>query len=139
VILQRVLWLVAAVAAIAAAAAIAVIALALAFMALVQPYLGRAGAAGALALLCALAIGLAGIAAARRARGPNRPRADKDADREAFNLTQRLMDLIRDKPFAAAGVAAAVGLIAIRNPRVIGAVLGAFLEGWRGAGARKPK
>jgi hypothetical protein len=139
VILQRALWLIAAAAALAAAAAIFVIALAFGFYALLEPYLGRAGAAGALALLCAAAIGVAGLIAAAKARGPRIARSEREADREAFNLTERLFDLIRAKPFAAAGVAAAVGLIAIRNPRMIGAILAAFLQGWQGAGDGKKR
>ena len=131
-ILQRALWLIAAAAAIAAAAGIAIVALAFAFYALLETYIGRAGAAGALALVCALGIGLVGLIAALKARGPrSRKLSKRSADQEAFGLTDRLIGLIREKPFAAAGVAAAVGLIAARNPKIISAVLRAFLDGWQ--------
>jgi len=138
VILQRALWLISAAAALAAAAAVAVIALAFAFYALLEPYIGRAGAAAALAGLCAITICLVGLMLALKARGPRLPsrRGERAADREAFSLTERLLTLIKDKPFAAAGVAAAVGLIAVRNPKIIFALLQAFLSGWQNPGKK---
>ena len=129
-IVERVLLLIAAVAAIAAAAAITLFALAFAIYALLVPYLTQAGAAAAVALLFALAILIAGLVMAARARGPKR---DMVADTESLGLVARVMDLVKDKPFAAAGVAAAVGLLAMRNPRLIGSVLAAFLQGWQAA------
>ena len=127
-ILERALLLITAAAALAAAAAVGIVALAFAIYALLTPHLGPAGAAGAAALLFALSVGLAGLIAALRARGPKRGRV---YDNEDLGLTQRLMDLVRDKPFASAGIAATVGLIAMRNPKIIAAVLMAFIEGWR--------
>ena len=129
-IIERVLLLIAAVAAIAAAAAITLFALAFAIYALLTPYLTQAGAAGAVALLFALSLLIAGLIMAARARGPKR---DAVSDRESLGLVAHLMDLVKDKPFAAAGIAAAVGLVAMRNPRMIGAVLSAFLQGWQAA------
>ena len=128
-ILQRALWLIAAIAAIAAAAAVTIFALALALFALLKPLIGPVGAASAVALAAALLIGLCGLIAAAKVRGPRSRRYADQA--EGRGLAGVVMDLIRAKPMVAAGIAAAAGLIAMRNPRVIAAVLRAFVEGWQ--------
>jgi hypothetical protein len=42
-------------------------------------------------------------------------------------VAEDLMELVRDKPMASMGVALAAGVMAMRNPRVIGEVARAFL------------
>ena len=135
-ILRRVLLLIAAAAALMAATTVIIMAIAFAIYAAFEPMIGRAYAAAATAGIFALAIGLAALVLGLMAQAGQRARAASRAD---ASLTDRIMDLIREKPFAAAGIAAAAGLVAIRNPRVIGAVLGAFLEGWRGGVAAKKR
>jgi hypothetical protein len=117
-IVTRLLMGFVAIAAISASVAVAVFASAFALFALVQPYVGSAGGgavvAGAFALI-ALIVGLIAMPRRkrRRAEGPS-------------GVAEDLMDLVRDKPLAAAGVALAAGVMAMRNPRVITEVARAF-------------
>jgi len=136
VILRRVLLLIAAAAALMAATGVITIAIAFAVYAAFEPMMGRAFAAASTAGVFAAAIGLTAMILALMAQAGRRARA---ANRSDASLTDRIMDLVKDKPFAAAGIAAAAGLVAIRNPRMIGAVLGAFLEGWRGGASTKKR
>jgi len=128
--------LIAAAAALMAATGVITIAIAFAIYAAFEPMIGRAFAAEATAGVFGVAIGLAALALTLVAQGRRRARA---ASRPNAGLTDQIMDLIRDKPFAAAGIAAAAGLLAMRNPRTIGAVLAAFLQGWRGGSAMRKK
>ena len=135
-ILRRVLLLIAAAAALMAAVCVITIAIAFAVYAAFDSMMGRAYAAAATAGVFAAAIGLTALVLGMMAQAGQRARA---ARRSEANLTDRIMDLIREKPFAAAGIAAAAGLVAIRNPRIIAAVMGAFLEGWRGGSSTKKR
>jgi len=128
--------LIAAAAALMAATSVITIAIAFAIYAAFEPMIGRAFAAAATAGVFGVAIGLSALILMLVARGRRRARA---ASRPSASLTDQILDLVRDKPFAAAGIAAAAGLMAMRNPRTIGAVLGAFLEGWRGGSAMRKK
>jgi hypothetical protein len=126
VIFERALMSIAAIAAIAAAAATSVVAAAFAIFALLRPEVGSAGAAAIVAAIFALIVGLAGAVAAARGRR----NVVKAADRDPMRLAERVMDLVRDKPLAAAGVALAAGLMAIRSPQAIGAIARAFFDSW---------
>ncbi len=137
-ILRRVLLLVAAVAALMAATGVITIAIAFAVYAAFEPMIGRAYAAAATAGIFAALIGLAALILVMMAEGKRRRRASATSRPDA-GLMEQIMGLVREKPFAAAGIAAAAGLMAMRNPRMIGAVLGAFLEGWRGGSAMRKK
>jgi hypothetical protein len=44
-------------------------------------------------------------------------------------VVERLLDFIKQKPVTALGGAIAAGILAIRNPTYLGAVIRAFLEG----------
>ena len=99
------------------------IAIAFAIYAAFEPMIGRAFAAAATAGVFAVAIGLTATILMLMAQGKRRARA---ASRPSASLTDQILDLVKDKPFAAAGIAAAAGLMAMRNPRTIGAVLGAL-------------
>ena len=136
--LQKAMMVAAALAAMAVAAAIAVIALAFALYALLQPQIGSAAAAACVAAVSAIAIGLAGFLAARGADTGARSQADSP---ESFSLVEKLMELVRDKPMASAGVALAAGLMVMRNPAVIGVILRTLLEAWPGldGGGGRPK
>ena len=137
-ILRRALLLAAAVAALMTATSVITIAIAFAVYAAFEPMIGRAYAAAATAGVFAAAIGLAALVLVLMAEGRRKARA-RTASRPDAGLTDRIMELIREKPFAAAGIAAAAGLMAMRNPRMIGSVLAAFLEGWRGGAAMRKK
>lgn len=132
---MRLLSLIAALAATAAAAFVIIFAMAFGVYALLEPHLGRAGAAGCLILAFALVLALTAFFASLQLRLPKPRRRQRDA--EAQSLPERLIALVREKPYAAAGVAAAIGLLTTRNPRLIGAALRAFTEGWEGGGKKR--
>jgi hypothetical protein len=121
VIFQRLLRAFVAIVAISTAAGVAVVSAAFAVFALLRPYAGEAGAAAIICGVCALAVLLGGILAAPRGR--RRSRSDGPTA-----VADDLMELVRDKPIASAGVAVAAGIMAMRNPRVIGEVARAFFQ-----------
>ena len=131
--LDRVLMAVAAAAAIATAAAVSVIALAFCIYALLVTPLGAAGAAGAECAIFAVLVAVGGLIALARAK---RSRKQGPAG-DAISLADRLMDLVRDKPMATAGIAVAAGLMALRNPAVIAAIVRIILDALPAKGRRK--
>lgn len=123
-ILKKAIFYGTGVAAISAAASVAVVALAFALHAAVEPFVGAAWAsaivAGAAALLVAiLAVVLLGIA-----KGPKAAKKAEDRD-----LTSRLIELARDKPWVAAGAVAAAAAIIMKNPKITAAILSAVMAG----------
>lgn len=114
-----------AISAIATAASVVVVALAFALFALVQPMLGDAGASAVVAGAFALVAAIIGFSAMPRRRR-RRPGTGSPA-----GVAEDLMDLVRDKPVASAGVALAAAIMAMRNPRVIGEIARAFFQSRR--------
>lgn len=122
-ILDKVLKGASAVAAVAAAAAVAVVAASFALYALLEAPLGRAGAAAIVALvfaLLAIIIALVAVAMARGSRSKKHDSADQ-------GVGERLMAFARQRPIVTAGAAIAAGVIAIRNPAVVGLVIATLL------------
>jgi hypothetical protein len=126
-VIQRALMLVVAAAALAAAGVVCVVAAALAVFALARPFVGEAGAWAVVLGCFALLILLGGLVVASAAM-PKRPKVKG----EAAGIVDRLTDLARDRPVAAAAVAC-VGIVAAalaaRNPVVIGTIARAFFDG----------
>jgi hypothetical protein len=120
IVRKVVLVLIAAFAA-ASAAAVAVVALAFALYALLRDALSPAGASAVVAGVAALIMALGAIMAALFAKPPKR--------REDDSFAGRALDFARDKPVVAIAAAAAAGLIALRNPKLITTALTAFLAG----------
>ncbi|HZC17989.1 MAG TPA: hypothetical protein VE309_14625 [Caulobacteraceae bacterium] len=124
-IFRRLLMAFVAIAVIAASASVVVVALAFTLYALVEPYVGRAGASAAVAGAFALIAAIVGFAAMPRGRkrrtGPVTP----------TDVAEDLMELVRDKPIASAGVALGAAIMAMRNPRVIGEIARAFFQNRR--------
>ena len=116
----------AAAAGVAPAAPISVAAPAIAHKALLQGPRTAAGAPPLVAAVFALVVAVAGFFAARKTEGRDR-HAPKHAD--AAGLIDLAMNLVRDKPVVSAGAAIAAGLIALRNPQLVGVVLRAFMDG----------
>ena len=131
--LERFLMAVAAAAAIAPAAAVSVVALAFCVFALLVPLLGKAGAAGAECALFAVLVGLGGLLAMPGAKKTSKQGPAGDA----ITLADRLMDLVRDKPMASAGIAVAAGLMALRNPAVIAVIVRTILDALPTKGRKK--
>jgi hypothetical protein len=123
VILRRILLALAGVTALAVSAGVIVVALAYALYALVKPEIGPAGGAAVVAGAAAILIGLIGIVLTRMARPPRRRRA------EPQSLVDRAVEFVRDKPVTSIAAAIAAGLVAVRNPKYLGAVMRAFVEG----------
>lgn len=117
-ILQRVLFVIAGAAALATAAAVGVVAAACAlyaFLALyVTPALDYAILTGTVALIF-LIVGLVVVAKARFKTKP-------------ASLGERLADFVREKPVAAAAAGLAAAFFAARNPKMLMALVLAFLE-----------
>ncbi|MBV9510716.1 MAG: hypothetical protein JO303_10590 [Caulobacteraceae bacterium] len=134
-IIRRALCFIAALAATAGASFVVVFALAFGVYALLEPHLGPAGSAGCMVLGFAVLLGLAALIAALQLKPPRRGRRDREG--QAQGLAERLIAMIKDKPYAAAGVAAAIGLLATRNPRLIGSAVRAFLDGWDDRGRKR--
>ncbi len=132
--LDRFLMAVAAAAAIATAAAVSVVALAFCVYALLVTPLGAAGAAGAECALFAVLVALGGLIAMGRAK----KRSKQGPAGDAISLADRLMDLVRDKPMASAGIAVAAGLMALRNPAVIAVIVRTILDALPAKGRKKP-
>ncbi|HZZ89189.1 MAG TPA: hypothetical protein VFE13_12745 [Caulobacteraceae bacterium] len=122
-IFRRLLFMLAGAMALAVSAGVFVVALAYALFALVEPYVGRAGAAGIVAGATAVFIGLVGLLLVNAAKPPKRKPG------EAQSVVDRVMDFVRNKPVTALGGAVVAGILAIRNPSYLGAVVRAFLEG----------
>jgi cobalamin synthase len=94
---------------------------AFALYALLSESLGPAGAAAVVAGVAALLMAIGALVALLMARPPKR--------RENDSFAARALDYAREKPVVAIAAAAAAGLIAVRNPKLITAALTAFLAG----------
>jgi len=122
VILRRIILFLASATALATAAGVIVVALAYGLYALVRPAVGPAGGAAVVAGAAALLIGLLGLVMALAARRPRRRR-------EPETMVDRFVEFVRDKPVTAIAAAIAAGLMAVRNPKYLGAAIRAFVEG----------
>jgi len=125
VIARRLFLLLAAATALAACAGVCVIALALALGAWVEPMVGAAGAAAIVAAAAALILALGALILALGARARRRRLSPPGSS----GLVERALALMRDKPVVAIVAAVGAGLLAIRNPRYLGAALRSFAEG----------
>lgn len=111
------------------AAGTLVVALCFAIYAALRDPLTPAGASAVVVLIAAVLMGVGAFVLLRggksKAGHPHdklTPHAGHDAP---VGLMDRALDLARDKPAIAAGAALAAGLLALRNPTLIGAVIGA--------------
>jgi hypothetical protein len=109
---------------IATSASVFVIALAFALFALVRPYVGPAGAAAIVAGAAALLILLVGVAVALAPK----PKPIRISPRGG-DPVDRIVNFFRDVPVTAIIAAIATGVIAVRNPKYLGAAVRSFLEG----------
>jgi hypothetical protein len=132
VIFRRVLMACVAIVMLATAGGVVMVAAAYAVFALAQAQLGPAGGAAVTALVFAVILGLGGLVFTPRGR--KRARATPGT---SAALAEELMELVRDKPLASAGVALAAGIMAMRNPKVIGEVLRGLLQ--RGGGDKRKR
>lgn len=121
-ILKKAISVATAVAALAAAAAVCVVALAFALYAGLKPAIGPAWASAAVAGAAALLMLLGGLLLTRRAHAPRKEEDHRD-------ISAKVFDLARDKPVVALAAVAAAGLVALKNPKITAALVGAFMGG----------
>jgi hypothetical protein len=128
-IFRRIALALAAAACLATAAAIALIALAFAFFKLLRNVLPPSGAAACLCLAAAIVAALAGMILTRAAKVGRRGRGQGrgHAPGEPAGLADSLADIVRDRPMAAAALAATVGWVLTRSPGLAG-VLGTLIS-----------
>lgn len=124
-ILKKAVYFAVAAAALAAAAVVCVVALAMALHAAVAPALGLAWAGVVVAGAAAV---LMGLLAAIMLISANPPKKLQAAGQEK-DLTSRLFELARDKPWVAAGVVVAAAAVALKNPKITAAVVSAVMAG----------
>lgn len=131
-ILGRVGVALAAAAILATSASIFMVALAFALYALVRPAVGPAGAAAVVAGAAALMILLMGVAVALIPKGRPAKITAKGKD-----PVERIINFFKDTPITAIAAAAATGILAIRNPKYLGAAVRSFLSGDEGPRRRR--
>lgn len=123
-ILRKVLTAAAAAGAVLAAAGVTIVAASYALYALMTVYMPRAGAAAVVAgtfALIAVVVALVVVGAA----SPKKPKPHA----QPRSLVDRGLALAREKPLLAAGAALVAGLIALRNPALLAALVGAAGQG----------
>jgi hypothetical protein len=126
-IFRRLALALAAAACLATAAAIALIALAFAFYNLLANVLPPSGAAACLFFAAAIVAALAGLILTRAAKVGRAGRARNHGAGAPAGLADSLADIVRDRPIAAAALAAAVGWVLTRTPGLAG-VLGTLIS-----------
>jgi hypothetical protein len=126
-IVRRVVFAVAALAAIAAAAGVLVVSASFAVYQALRQVLTPAEAGAAIALAAAILCGVCAVifAAQIKLPKPNR-RPVRGAVRA--NPIDQIVEMARERPFVAAGAAAAAGLLAFANPALVTAVMRAFIN-----------
>ncbi|MBV9993653.1 MAG: hypothetical protein JO127_00440 [Caulobacteraceae bacterium] len=120
--LRRLLLVLASITALAVSAGVIVVALAFALYAGVKPYVGQAGGAAVVAAAAALLIAVLGLVVGAAAK-PKRRKSEPEG------LIERVTEFVREKPILSAAGALAAGLLAITNPRYLGAMARSFVEG----------
>lgn len=123
---RRILNFALVVATAAAAAVVGVVAAAFAVFALAEQWLGAAGAAAVVAGIFALSAAAIAFAVARRAE--SEPLDDQ-------SMIDRLVEMAKERPLVAAGAAAAIMTVVLRNPKILSVLMGAVLASL----APKPK
>jgi len=117
-ILRKAFLCIAAAAALAAAAAVAVVAAGFALYAWMCDYLRPAGAAAVVTGVVALIFLLIGLSMVAKVRF-RKPEP---------TLAERAAEFARDRPIAALVAALGAGVVAVRNPKTVIAIVAALLE-----------
>jgi len=126
--MDKALMALAAAAAIAAAAAVGVVSIAFAIYLGASPWVGPAWAATIVAVLMILIVVVAGLMARGRASGGRRKADEPDA-----SMLQKIVEMAKERPILATGIALGAGVYAIRNPKLLAALVAAFMEGRQSA------
>jgi membrane protein implicated in regulation of membrane protease activity len=127
VIFEKTLMTLAAAAAIAAAAAVAVVSAAFAIYAVLVPLVTAAGAAAIVSAVAALIVAIAGMIAARKVEGRHHHHGQQ-APPQSFDMTGKIVEIVRDKPLMSIGIGLAAGIFALKNPTLTASLAKAFLD-----------
>ena len=119
-IVRRAVQTIIAVAVMAASAGVVVVSASYAIYTLLRIYLGPAGAGAVIAGVFALLLAIVGVIVLKGGKAP------KAAPPPRSSVVARVLDTLTERPVMAAGAAAAAGLIAWRNPRLVSIVLAAL-------------
>jgi hypothetical protein len=110
---------------VAVSAGVSLVAAALGLFVLLRSLWGEAIACAIVAGVFALVALVVAFVASRPAPAAKRP---LHAPPETSPILASLMAALRDKPLVSAAVAAAAGIIALRNPQMISSLIAAFLQ-----------
>lgn len=124
-IFEKTLMTLAAAAAIAAAAAVAVVSAAFAIYAVLVPLVTAAGAAAIVSAVAALIVAIAGMVAARKVEGRH---SHQQPPQQGFDMTSKVVEIVRDKPLMSIGIGLAAGIFALKNPTLTASLAKAFLD-----------
>lgn len=127
-ILKKAIFYVAGVAAAATAACVCVVALASALHAAVAPFVGPAWASAIVAGGAAVLIAILSAVLISAGKGPKQTHKTQE-QRSSGDLTSRLFELARDKPWVAAGAIAAGAAVVLKNPKITAAIISAVMAG----------
>ena len=133
-IFRKAVGLVVAFTAIAAAAAVCIVALAFALYAAIRDQIGPAWGAASVAATFALIALVAALVVTRKARPP---KPSHGAQPES--LAGKLIDLARERPLVAAGAAAAVVAVMVRNPKILAPIVAAAFASRTPTARKHPK
>ncbi len=128
IVARKAMMLVGAAAALAACAVTAVVALAFTVYALLREVVGPAGAAACVVGVVCVIAGLAAFIAYRQVGPPRRLSRDSVSSPPRMSTVDRIAQAVRDRPIIAAGAALAAGLMALRNPVLVAAVVRALTQ-----------
>lgn len=126
-IFEKTLMTLAAAAAIAAAAAVGVVSAAFAVYAVLVPLVTPAGAAAIVAAVAALIVAIAGMVAARKVEG-HRSHHNQTPPAGGFDMTSKVVEIVRDRPLMSIGIGLAAGIFALKNPTLTASLAKAFLD-----------
>ncbi len=110
-----------------AAGAVGVVSAAFAVYAVLVPLVSAAGAAAIVAGIAALIVAIAGMIAARKVEG-HRAHSQAPPPVGGFDITGRIVDIVREKPMMSIGIGLAAGIFALKNPTLTATVAKAFLD-----------
>ena len=129
VLARKAMTLVGAAAALAACAATAVVAAAFTVYALLKELVGAPGASAIVVGVVCVIAGIVAFIGYRQVIPPTRKPSRYDPPPPPPQSTaDRIFQTVRDRPIIAAGAAIAAGLVALRNPVLIAAVVKALTE-----------
>ena len=86
-----------------------------------------AGAAAIVAAVAALIVAIAGLIAARKVES-HRAASHQAAPPPGFDVTGKIVEIVRERPIMSIGLGLAAGIFALKNPGLTATVVKAFLD-----------